>query len=108
MRVRRDDLVTFQVDGTHGSAVAGLHDCWTQHRVDTPRAGLEPRPAADDRLLREWQEVPDNEAYDNGFKAQWEVFIRHVVEDAPFPYGPDRGRQGRAARRAGPEELGRR
>ena len=35
-RVRRDDLVTFQVDGTLGSAVAGLQRCVIQPRHATP------------------------------------------------------------------------
>ena len=73
VRVRRDDLVTFQVDGTHGSAVAGLQDCRTQARVNTPRPVWNPdvkQPI--DFFDASWQEVPDTQAYDNGFKVQWE------------------------------------
>src|SRR5271154_533376 len=79
VRVRRDDLVTFQVDGTHGSAVAGLTDCRTQARVNTPRPVWNPdvRQAID--LYAGWADVPDTSTYDNGFKVQWELFIRHVV-----------------------------
>jgi predicted dehydrogenase len=84
VRVRRDDLVVFQVDGTHGSAVAGLTKCWTQHRVNTPRPVWNPdQPQAID-FYDTWDEVPDNQVYENGFKAQWEEFIRHIAEDAPW------------------------
>jgi predicted dehydrogenase len=86
VRVRRDDLVTFQVDGTHGTAVAGLHRCWTQHRVNTPRPVWNPDQPQTMDFFAQWDEVPDNQAWDNGFKTQWEEFIRHVVEDAPYRY----------------------
>ena len=85
-RVRRDDLVTFHVDGTHGSAVAGLHDCRTQSRVNTPRPVWNPDVKQTMNFFEQWQEVPDYTVYDNGFKIQWEAFIRHVVEDAPFKW----------------------
>ena len=83
-RVRRDDLVTFHVDGTHGSAVAGLQDCRAQSRVTTPRPVWNPDVKQPMNFYDQWQDVPDAEAYDNGFKIQWEAFIRHVVEDAPY------------------------
>jgi predicted dehydrogenase len=86
VRVRRDDLVTFQVDGTHGTAVAGLHRCWTQHRVNTPRPVWNPDEPQTMDFLAQWDEVPDNQVHDNGFKAQWEEFIRHVEEGAPYRY----------------------
>jgi predicted dehydrogenase len=85
-RVRRDDLVTFQVDGTHGSALAGLTRCWTQARVNTPRPVWNPDEDRPMDFRAQWQEVPDNEAYPNGFKLQWEAFIRHVCEGAPFKW----------------------
>jgi predicted dehydrogenase len=85
-RVRRDDLVTFQIDGTHGSAVAGLHRCFTQHRVNTPKPVWNPDEPQKMNFFDDWEEVPDNRVHDNGFKVQWEDFIRHVVEGAPFPY----------------------
>lgn len=94
VRVRRDDLVTFQVDGTHGSAVAGLTKCWTQHRVNTPRPVWNPDQPQTIDFFKTWDEVPDNQVYDNGFKAQWEDFIRHVVTDAPWPYGLMEGVKG--------------
>jgi predicted dehydrogenase len=83
VRVHRDELVEFQVDGTDGSAVAGLHDCRVQHRVATPLAVWNPDLPTPERFREQWQPVPDNRAFDNGFKAQWEEFIRHVCEDAP-------------------------
>jgi predicted dehydrogenase len=83
-RVRRDDLVTFHVDGTHGSAVAGLQECRAQSRVATPRPVWNPDIKQTMNFHDQWQEVPDTQVYDNGFKIQWEHFIRHVVEDAPY------------------------
>ena len=83
VRVRRDDLVTFQADGTHGSAVAGLTRCWTQHRVNTPRPVWNPDVPQTMKFFDQWEEIPDNIAYDNGFKIQWEDFIRHVVAGTP-------------------------
>ncbi|MEV1169004.1 Gfo/Idh/MocA family oxidoreductase [Nonomuraea sp. NPDC049784] len=85
VRVNRDELVEFQVDGTHGSAVAGLRNCRAQHRSATPKPVWNPDLPATARFRDGWQEVPDNAEFDNGFKVQWEAFIRHVLEDAPFP-----------------------
>jgi len=93
-RVRRDDLVTFHVDGTHGSAVAGLTACRTQSRVNTPKPVWNPDvPQAID-FLAGWQDVPDTTAYDNGFKVEWELFIRHVVGDEPFKWTLREGAKG--------------
>ncbi|WP_108662462.1 Gfo/Idh/MocA family protein [Acuticoccus kandeliae] len=86
VRVRRDDLVTFQVDGTEGSAVAGLTKCVTQHRANTPKPVWNPDIPQTINFFNTWAEVPDTEAYPNGFRVQWEDFIRHVVEDAPWKY----------------------
>jgi predicted dehydrogenase len=86
VRVRRDDLVTFQVDGTLGSAVAALTRCFTQHRVNTPRPVWNPDVPQTMIFNEQWDEVPDTETFDNGFKAQWEMFIRHLYEDAPYPH----------------------
>ncbi|MCT7377017.1 Gfo/Idh/MocA family protein [Chelativorans salis] len=94
VRVRRDDLVTFQVDGTHGSAVAGLHKCWTQHRVNTPKPVWNPDQPQTMNFFDDWEEVPDNWPADNGFKVQWEQFLRHVAEDAPWAYGLEAGAKG--------------
>ncbi len=93
-RVRRDDLVTFHVDGTHGSAVAGLHKCWTQHRVNTPKPVWNPDQPQTMNFFNDWEEVPDNWPADNGFKVQWEMFLRHVAEDAPWEYGLEAGAKG--------------
>ena len=85
-RVRRDDLVTFHVDGTLGSAVAGLHGCRSQARVNTPKPVWNPDIPQTIDFFGGWQEVPDNTVHDNGFKVQWEMFIRHVAEGAPWPH----------------------
>src|SRR5690242_5699660 len=94
VRVRRDDLLTFQVDGTHGSAVAGLRRCLTQQRVNTPRPVWNPDVKQPIDFHDGWEEVPDATFYDNGFKVQWERFIRHVVDDAPFPWTLREGAKG--------------
>jgi predicted dehydrogenase len=85
-RVYRDDLVTFQVDGTHGSAVAGLSDCVIQARQATPRPVWNPDEKRTHDFYADWQKLPENTVYDNGFKEQWEMFIRHVCEDAPYKH----------------------
>jgi predicted dehydrogenase len=85
-RVFRDELVEFQVDGTEGSAVAGLRRCRVQHRSTTPKPVWNPDLPAGADFRAQWQEVPDNVEFDNGFKAQWELFLRHVAEDAEFPW----------------------
>lgn len=94
VRVNRDELVEFQVDGTHGSAVAGLRNCRVQSRATTPKPVWNPDLPVTARFRDDWQEVPDNADFDNGFKIQWELFIRHVVEDAPFPYDFASGARG--------------
>lgn len=86
VRVYRDELVEFQVDGTEGSAVAGLHRCVAQHRGATPRPVWNPDLVETEPFRAQWQEVPANTEIDNGFKAQWEDFIRHVVDGGPHPY----------------------
>jgi predicted dehydrogenase len=93
-RVRRDDLLTLQVDGTLGSAVAGLQACRTQARVNTPRPVWNPDVRQPIDFYAGWQEVPDNREWDNGFKAEWELFIRHVCEDAPFKWTLAEGAKG--------------
>jgi predicted dehydrogenase len=94
VRVRRDDLVTFQADGTHGSAVAGLTRCWTQHRVNTPRPVWNPDVPQTMNFVDQWEEVPENITYDNGFKIQWEDFIRHVVAGTPWKHDLVEGAKG--------------
>jgi predicted dehydrogenase len=85
-RVRRDDLVTFHVDGTLGSAVAGLQKCLSQARVNTPRPVWNPDVPQPIAFFDTWSEVPGLGTYDNGFKTEWEMFIRHLLEDAPFKW----------------------
>lgn len=83
-RVRRDDLVTFQVDGTKGSAVAGLREAWIQSYSATPKPVWNPDVDNNHNFRDDWVKVPDQLEYDNAFKIQWELFLRHVVKDEPF------------------------
>jgi predicted dehydrogenase len=83
-RVRRDDLLTLQVNGTLGSAVAGLRDCWIQHAASTPRPVWNPDLPNPIDFYDSWQRVPDQRQYDNAFKTQWELFLRHVALNEPF------------------------
>jgi predicted dehydrogenase len=87
VRVHRDELVEFQVDGTEGSAVAGLRECRVQHRAMTPKPVWNPDLPVTDDFRAQWTPVPDNDEFDNGFKVQWEQFLRHVVAGEPFPWG---------------------
>ena len=93
-RVNREDLVTFHVDGTHGSAVAGLQACKAQSRVNTPRPVWNPDVKQTMIFTDQWQEVPDTQFYDNGFKIQWEHFIRHIVENEPYRWTLPEGAKG--------------
>ncbi len=86
VRVGRDELVEFQVDGTEGSAIAGLRECRVQHRSATPMPVWNPDLPATHRFRDQWQPVPDNQEFDNGFKAQWELFLRHLVLDEPYEW----------------------
>ncbi len=94
VRVFRDELVELQVDGTLGSAVAGLSRCRIQPRAATPRAIWNPDLPATDDFRSQWLEVPDNEAFDNAFKVQWEAFLRHVAGGEPFPWDLVEGAKG--------------
>ena len=85
-RVYRDELVSFQVDGTEGSAVAGLRECKVQHRSMTPKPVWNPDIPSPIDFYADWKDVPDNQLFDNGFKAQWEEFLKHVVIDTPYAY----------------------
>ncbi|MFE9188348.1 Gfo/Idh/MocA family protein [Micromonospora sp. NPDC007208] len=86
VRVYRDELVEFQVDGTEGSAIAGLRNCRVQHRAVTPKPVWNPDLPATEDFRAQWAEVPDNEEFDNGFKVQWEAYLRHVVAGEPFQW----------------------
>jgi predicted dehydrogenase len=94
VRVFRDELVEFQVDGTHGSAVAGLRRCRIQPREATPRAIWNPDVPATEDFRAQWLEVPDNEDFGNAFKVQWERFLRHVADGEPFPWDLKEGAKG--------------
>jgi predicted dehydrogenase len=86
VRVRRDDLLTLQVDGTKGSAVAGLRDCVVQHASATPRCVWNPDIDSPIDFADGWNTVPNYQPFENAFKIQWELFLRHVVLDEPFPW----------------------
>lgn len=85
-RVRRDDLLTLHVDGTKGSAVAGLRSCFMQNYESTPKPVWNPDIPSPIDFYADWSEVFADEDFDNAFKAQWELFLKHVVTDAPFPW----------------------
>jgi predicted dehydrogenase len=93
-RVRRDDLLTLQVDGTHGSAVAGQQDVVCQQRMATPKPVWNPDVKQPINFYQGWQQVPDTQSFDNGFKLQWEAFIRHVADDAPYTWDLLEGAKG--------------
>jgi predicted dehydrogenase len=84
-RVYRDELLSLQVDGTSGSAVAGLRECKIQDRAGTPRPVWNPDLPNPFEFRSLWAAARDNAEFDNAFKVQWEMFLRHVAEDAPFP-----------------------
>jgi len=94
VRVRRDDLLTIQVDGSRGSAVAGLRDCWIQPAPATPRPVWNPDLAGEIRYRDDWLKLPDQREYENAFRAQWVLFLRHLVCDEPFPWDVLEGARG--------------
>jgi predicted dehydrogenase len=94
VRVNRRELVELHVDGTHGSAVAGLRNCAVQHRVSTPMPVWNPDLPDPNDYLAQWTDVPDNASFDNGFKVQWEQFLQHAVEGRPFPWDLAEGAKG--------------
>ena len=93
-RVKRDDLLTLQVDGTKGSAVAGLRECDTQHYGNTPKPVWNPDIPQPIDFQGGWAKVPEQEVYENAFKVQWELFLKHVVKDDPFPWTLKEGAKG--------------
>ncbi len=94
VRVRRDDLLTLQIDGSKGSAVAGLRDVHIQHYGNTPKPVGNPDIEQPIDFFDGWSKVPDQEPYDNAFKVQWELFLKHLVTDEPFPYTLVEGAKG--------------
>ncbi len=93
-RVYRDELFTLQVDGTEGSAVAGLRECKAQHRAITPKPTWNPDIPNPFDFYADWQDVPDNAIFENAFKVQWEMFLKHLVCDAPHPFDLLEGAKG--------------
>ncbi len=94
VRVRRDDLLTVQVDGTKGSAVAGLRECWMQSYGATPKPVWNPDVPQPIDFFDGWTRVPDHAPHENAFKVQWEMFLRYVVADEAFPYDLLEGAKG--------------
>ena len=94
VRVRRDDLLTVQVDGTHGTCVAGLREAWVQGIAQTPRPVWNPDIAQPIDFHAGWQKIPSSTEYDNAFKVQWELFLRHVALDEPFRWTLREGAKG--------------
>lgn len=94
VRVRRDDLLTLQVDGTKGTAVAGLRNCVIQPYGATPRPVWNPDIDSPINFNDNWMTVPTNQVMDNGFKIQWEMFLKHVVCDTPWQYDLREGAKG--------------
>ena len=94
MRVDREDLLTLQVDGTKGSAVAGLRDCKAQALAATPSCVWNQDIDSPINYKDGWTRVPSNDTYDNAFKVQWELFLKHVVKDTPFPWDLLQGAKG--------------
>ncbi len=86
VRVRRDDLLTVQVDGTQGSAVAGLRHCWIQPYGATPRPVWNPDVDNPLDFYQGWQKMPEQMPFENAFKRQWELFLLHVIANEPFPW----------------------
>lgn len=94
VRVRRDDLVTFQVDGTKGSALAGLRQCYIQPYAATPKPVWNPDIESPINYMDNWIKMPETQKYDNAFKIEWELFLRHVVNDEPFQWNLLEGAKG--------------
>ncbi|MDQ1578571.1 MAG: hypothetical protein QOE21_1258 [Microbacteriaceae bacterium] len=86
VRVDREELVEFQVDGTHGSAVAGLFGCRIQPRVSTPKPVWNPDLKTEQDFRAQWEQIPDNQVFDNGFRSQWEEFLKDVDAGRPHAY----------------------
>lgn len=93
-RVRRDDLLTIQIDGTKGSAVAGLRGCRVQSLAATPKPVWNPDIEQPIDFYEGWSELPEQTHFDNAFKIQWELFLRHVALDDPFPWTLREGAKG--------------
>ena len=93
-RVRRDDLFTMQVDGVKGSAVVGLRECWIQPDASTPKPVWNPDLEGIIDYRADWTRLPSNQVYDNAFKAEWELYLRHIALDEPFRWNLKEGAKG--------------
>ena len=93
-RVRRDDLLTLQVDGTKGSAVVGLRDCWIQDYDTTPKPVWNPDIPNPIDFKEGWTKVSEHEEFENAFRAQWELYLKHILIDTPFPWNLMEGAKG--------------
>jgi predicted dehydrogenase len=94
VRVNRRELVELHVDGTYGSAVAGLRNCAVQHRVSTPMPVWNPDLPDPIDYLAQWTDIPDNGPLENGFKVQWELFLKAAAQGQPFPWDLTEGAKG--------------
>ena len=94
VRVRRDDLLTIQVDGTKGSAVAGLRHCWIQPAGATPRPVWNPDAESAVNYFYDWQVIPEQQTFGNAFKRQWELFLLHLYAERDFPWSLLEGAKG--------------
>ncbi|MCX6142708.1 MAG: Gfo/Idh/MocA family oxidoreductase [Ignavibacteriales bacterium] len=86
VRVRRDDLLTLQVDGTNGTAIAGLQKCFFQGAGATPTCVWDPDSENPANYFEGWQEVQPNQKFENAFRIEWEFFLKHVIDNEPFPW----------------------
>lgn len=93
-RVRRDDLLVLQVDGTKGSAVAGLRECLIQDYDTTPMPVWNPDMPQPIDFYDDWQVEQGEGRYKNAFREQWELFLKHVAYDEPFPWDLLEGAKG--------------
>jgi predicted dehydrogenase len=103
VRVNRDELVEFHVDGTHGSAVVGLFGAKIQHRNATPKPVWNPDLADDHDYDADWAELPVNDVFQNGFRQQWEEFLTSYVLDTPYEFDLLSGARGVLLAEAGLE-----
>lgn len=94
VRVRRDDLLTIQVDGTKGSAVAGLRECYTQHYGNTPKPVWNPDVPQSIDFYNGWSKVPEQEVFENAFKVEWELFLKYIVKGGSFQWDLKEGAKG--------------
>ena len=93
-RVRKDDLVTFHADGVLGAAVSGLTRCFVQDRDSTPSPVWNPDEPQTIDFFGTWEEYGADLSFDNGFKTEWEMFIRSLYDDGPFTWNLLEGAKG--------------